>query len=152
MSIRKLVPAWQKGFTLIELLVVIGILGILIAVVLVAVNPSRQFASARDTQRRADLYAVTNSLYQYSTEHEGNFPEDISGNPKITTVPTDAGTAGLDLASDLVPTYMPAIPEDPGPTSSQANTLYFLHIDANNRLVATAASELNPGQTIMVQR
>src|SRR4030042_194196 len=100
---KKLAPAWQKGFTLIELLVVIGILGILIAVVLVAVNPSRQFASARDTQRRADLYAVTNGLYQYATEHDGNFPVDVGLNPKITTTPADIGTGGLDLATDLVP-------------------------------------------------
>jgi prepilin-type N-terminal cleavage/methylation domain-containing protein len=33
----------KKGFTLIEILVVIGIIGILATVVLVAVNPSRQF-------------------------------------------------------------------------------------------------------------
>lgn len=153
MSTKKLVPAWQKGFTLIELLVVIGILGILIAVVLVAVNPSRQFASARDTQRRADLYAITNSLYQYSTEHDGNFP--TIGTPpvsKITTTPQDAGTSALDLVDDLVPTYMPAIPEDPGPTSTQAVTGYMLHIDGNGRLVATAASELNPTVVIQVQR
>lgn len=154
MSTRKLVPAWQKGFTLIELLVVIGILGILIAVVLVAVNPSRQFAAARDTQRRADLYAITNALYQFATEHEGNFPDDGAVPPasKITTNPTDVGSAGLDLAADLVPTYIPAIPEDPGPNSTAANTLYRLHLDANNRLVATAASELDPSVVITIQR
>ena len=150
---RKFVPAWQKGFTLIELLVVIGILAILIAVVLVAVNPSRQFAQARDTQRRADLYALTNSLYQFAVENDGNFPDGTTpGTTAISTTPTDAGSSGLNLAADLVPTYMASVPKDPGPTSTDAITLYTLHIDGNNRLVATAASELNPATVIMVAR
>ncbi len=150
---RKLAPAWQKGFTFIELLVVIGILGILIAVVLVAINPSRQFASARDTQRRADLYAVTNAMYQYATENDGNFPNGSTpGTIAVSTTSRDIGTSGLNLAADLVPTYVPSIPKDPGPTSTDAVTEYHMYLDANNRLVATAASELNPGQVIMVQR
>ncbi len=37
----------QKGFTLIELLVVINIITILTSVVIVALNPARQFAAAR---------------------------------------------------------------------------------------------------------
>jgi prepilin-type N-terminal cleavage/methylation domain-containing protein len=35
--------SFQKGFTLIELLVVIGIVGILLSITLVAINPARQF-------------------------------------------------------------------------------------------------------------
>ena len=142
----KIVPAWQKGFTLIELLVVIGIIGILVAVVLVAVNPSRQFASARDTQRRSDLYAVTNAIYQYAAESNGDIPSSIN------TTPTDIGTGGLSLVDDLYPDFIPAIPKDPDPTFSDANTGYMVHLDANGRVVATAASELHTGQVITITR
>jgi prepilin-type N-terminal cleavage/methylation domain-containing protein len=145
---NRVIPAWQKGFTLIELLVVIGIIGILAAVVLVAVNPGRQFASARDTQRRADLYSITNAVYQYATENDGSLPS------VITTAPACIGTAGpcIDLTPDLVPTYIAAMPVDPDSSYTSANSGYVINLDANGRVVATAASELNPGVIITVQR
>lgn len=37
----------QKGFTLIELLIVIGILAILTSVIIIAINPARNFAMER---------------------------------------------------------------------------------------------------------
>lgn len=147
MKLRVNVPARQKGFTLIELLVVIGIIGILAAVVLVAVNPGRQFASARDTQRRADLYSMTNAIYQYAAENNGNLPT------AITTTPQHVGTCGTcaDLAPDIVPTYIPEIPQDPS-NGTATDTQYTIYLDANGRVVATASSELNPGTTISVTR
>lgn len=151
---NKMTTALQRGFTLIELLVVIGIIGILAAVVLVAVNPSRQFSSARDTQRRSDLYAVTNAVYQYAAENDGDLPENPVNTPIITTTPQDLATAGTlstGLAPVLVPTYLPALPYDPA-TGSPTLSNYSIFLDANGRVVASASSELNPTQVISITR
>ena len=148
----------RAGFTLIELLVVIGIIGILAAIVLVAVNPGRQFAQARDAQRRADLLGITNSVYQFAAEHNGNLP-DTNPDPNVNSFPstptrigTGAGNFNLGAAGEIeaavgsqeivVPTYIAAIPKDPS-TGTDANTMYTIYRDTNGRLVATASGELS---------
>lgn len=137
----------KSGFTLIELLVVIGIIGILAAVVLVAVNPGRQFASARDTQRRSDLYGITNAIYQYAVENNGSIPT------AVTAVPTAIGTGGglVNLSTVLVPTYIASIPRDPS-TGTDANTGYVIYRNSSGRIVASASSELNPTTAISITR
>ncbi len=62
----------QRGFTLIELLVVIGILAVLLAIVLVAINPARQFAQANDTKRSSDVNAILNAMHQYAADNKGS--------------------------------------------------------------------------------
>src|SRR4030042_4993328 len=127
----------NQGFTLIELLVVIGIITILATIVLVAVNPARQFAIARDTARRNDLYQILNAVHQYSIDHNGQFPTQIQTNNWI-----DIGTGGLNLEALLVPDFIPVIPEDPATTSTDRAaglTNYRLAIETNGRLTATAS-------------
>jgi prepilin-type N-terminal cleavage/methylation domain-containing protein len=104
----------QKGFTLIEILVVIGIIAILAAVVLVAVNPGRQFKQARDSQRLANINTILNALGQNISDHQGVLQCQGSTEHLPTTmtqIGTDTGQ--FDLADCVVPDYLPKLPYDP---------------------------------------
>lgn len=159
----------RKGFTLIELLVVIGIIGILAAVVLVAVNPGRQFAQARDTQRQSDLLQITNAIYQFAAENDGDLP-GTNDALTVSNFPTTAtcigsGTCALNSACNsgaafnlagagavdgqddgvdlpVVPTYIASVPTDPS-GGTAADSGYCVYQDATTgRVVATAQGEL----------
>ncbi|MCX6737351.1 MAG: type II secretion system protein [Candidatus Parcubacteria bacterium] len=58
-------PNNKKGFTLIELLVVMGILGILMAVTILVINPAEYLARSRDTQRINDLNTISSAMGIY---------------------------------------------------------------------------------------
>src|SRR5579864_7133508 len=59
------------GFTLIELLVVIAVLGVLAAVLLIAVNPQEQLARGRDSGRQSSIAQLGNALQAYYTANAG---------------------------------------------------------------------------------
>lgn len=101
----------QKGFTLIELLVVIGILTVLLAITLVAINPQRQFQQANDTKRQSDVNTILNAVMQYAADNKGAIPTGITTTAK--TITSTAGAGNVDLCSDLVPKYIADLPVDP---------------------------------------
>lgn len=98
----------KKGFTLIELLVVIGILAVLLAITLIAINPARQFSQANDTKRRGDVNAILNAINQYMSDNSGSVPTAIT-----TTSQNISDTGGANLCSLLAPTYLATLPSDP---------------------------------------
>lgn len=97
----------QKGFTLIELLVVIGILAVLLAITLIAINPARQFAQANNTKRASDVNAILNAIGQYAADNKGALPAGI------TATPTNVSSTGINICATLVTQYLAALPVDP---------------------------------------
>ncbi|MCA9390131.1 type II secretion system protein [candidate division WWE3 bacterium] len=81
----------KKGFTLIELLVVIAVLGILAAVVLVAINPQARLQDARNSGVRSDIGQIGTALEAYFTENNGAYPAalaNLTADNQLKTLPT----------------------------------------------------------------
>ncbi|MEK7642425.1 MAG: type II secretion system protein [Patescibacteria group bacterium] len=100
------------GFTLIEILVVIGIIAILATIVIIAINPARQFAQGRDTQRLSNVNTILNAIGQRIADCKGTF-EGVCGGVTCPTLPTTATAIGTTLDSCLVPTYVTIVPTEP---------------------------------------
>ncbi len=158
----------QKGFTLIEILVVIGIIAVLATIVIIAINPGRQFAQARNAQRISNVNTILNSIGQRIADNRGTFNGIFTIGTTTYTCPTltattvynitsTAGAANIDL-SCLTPTYIPSqLPVDPSAVGAQwtlatnYDTKYSVVVDANGRYtISSTNAEL--GQTISVTR
>ena len=66
----------QGGFTIIELLVVIAIMGVLVAIIFVALDPAARLRAARDAVRANDVSEILSVLKLYQVEH-GEYPASI---------------------------------------------------------------------------
>lgn len=139
----------QSGFTLIELLVVIGILAILLAITLIAINPARQFGQANNTKRRSDILQILNAAHQFVAENQGQLPGEITALTADTATVFNS-TNFPNLCGQLMPTYIPALPTDPSLNTSNIttctgtwNTGYDIAIDAQKRLTISAPTTDN---------
>lgn len=83
----------RRGFTLLEVLLVVAAISILAGITITAINPSKQFAQMNNAQRRSDVKAISDAVYQYTIDHNGATP------PGLDTTLRVVGTAdsGCDI-------------------------------------------------------
>ena len=164
----------RSGFTLIELLLVIGIIAILAAIVIVAINPTKQLGDARNAQRRSDVNTILNAAWQYAIDNNGSMPCGPGGSPCVDNTWRMLGgaTSGCDInvgncpAGDsfataclrlrsLSGTYLVNIPSDPRYGSGNGlgdltTTQYGIRQTSNRISVKSCQPE--QGATIEVTR
>src|SRR3990167_9875458 len=137
----------QTGFTLIELLVVVGIIALLGTVVLVALNPVRRFADARNSRRWGDVNSLLTAVHEYIVDNDGALPTGLA----TSQASTELGTCVTcdNLSTPLAP-YLRSMTTAPD-GGTAANTGYFVEVNATNIVTISAANAEN-SETVEVSR
>lgn len=137
----------QQGFTLIEILLVIGIIAVLATVVVVALDPAKRFADARDSRRLSDIQSILSAVQQYIVDNKGALPNGIDMEQRqLGTATGDCVfstprcSVNVDYCLDLsapLERYLKSIPYDPAYGSALLSH-YVVSVNANNIVTVTA--------------
>jgi len=142
----------NRGFTLIEILVVIGIIALLATIVIIAINPARQFAQARNSQRQSNVNTLLNALGQNLADNKGT----LKNCPTIGTPAASSSIGATSPAIDLSPTnclgtYLAGgIPMDPS-VGTVADTGYDVSYDSTTGRYMVCAPKGNESVTAVQQ-
>lgn len=154
----------KKGFTLIELILVIGILALLLAITLIAINPSRQFAQANNTKRQSDVRTILNGISDYQADNKGALPAGLSAVSCPASTPCEitgvAGASNIDLCTQAITRYVAAVPVDPsinngtnvGTCNNTYDSGYQVSVSATDSRVTVIAPHAELGATISITR
>lgn len=99
----------RKGFTLVELLVVVAILGILMAAVVLAINPGEMMKKGRDSTRLSDMDSLRKAI-DLAIADGGTLTTTTSAGDSTTGTRAVNGTGWVSVD---VSQYLSTLPIDP---------------------------------------
>ncbi len=141
----------KTGFTLLEMLLVVALIAILASIVILAINPGKQLAEARNAQRRSDVNTILNAVYQYSIDNNGAIPDGITTteiNICRTGSASCTGLVDLFVLTDNEK-YLTDMPHDPTTACEAEDTCYGIVQSVNGRITVEAAqAELGANITV----
>ncbi len=146
----------RQAFTLIEILIVIALIAVLAGVLIVALNPARQFSQARNSQRWNNVDTIQGAINNNVVDNKGTFTCAAGVIPATATI-MGSGAAQYNIGPCLVTTYLPSMPFDPSATGAHwtsvtdYDTGYNIIRETDGRITVSAPSaEL--GETIGLTR
>ena len=145
----------RKGFTLLEILLVVAAIAILAGIVILAINPGKQLADTRNSQRSVDVNTILNGVYQYAIDNKGVLPASITiTQTEICATGAAACTGLIDLSVvTALEKYLVAIPKDPQcPTVCDTNGVGYEILKTANGRITVVAPDAEQGASITVTR
>ena len=131
----------QRGFTFLEALLVVAVIAILVAIIVIALNPGKQLGDSRNSQRQADVNTILHAIYQYAGDNNGKIPS-------IPLTATEICATGSSSCNNLVDLsvlttnekYLTVIPKDPqcSTTCATSGTGYKIVKTTNNQVTVSA--------------
>ncbi|MBT3293389.1 prepilin-type N-terminal cleavage/methylation domain-containing protein [Candidatus Peregrinibacteria bacterium] len=125
--------SYSNGFTLIELLLAIGIISILMAIIIGAINPSKQYRDAQNADRTYTIRMYEHAISQYLID--GNAINDVPARigiakpicqDLVTGTDCTVTAEGFDLSALIAGAkYAPSLPVDPALTGSTITGYYI---------------------------
>lgn len=147
----------KDGFTLIELSITIAIVIALAVSVIVIIDPVKQFAKGRNTQRRASLNLILGAVGQNIADNKGAFSCSSGAIPTSTTRMASS-SPNYNIAPCLVDIYLNSLPFDPSTSSAKwvgltdYDTGYTIAQNASTGRITVVAPASELGESISYTR
>jgi len=114
-------------------------------IVILALNPKKQFEKMRNEQRRGDVAHLADAISSYSREKNSELLLSIPQSPaspiEICGDSTPGGCTGLLDLRVLIPVYLDELPLDPlasDPDTFIENSRYFISRSSSDRITVSA--------------
>jgi len=139
----------KKGFTMIELLLVSAYTAIMFTLFIAALNPSKHLSENRNAQRKNDINMLMSGIYQWSIDHGGKIPENITINETEICLNVEPCKNLIDL-SFLTQQYKYLIKLPQDPTKKNNNGIGYTIKQEESGRISINAPHAERGEIINI--